>query len=160
MWLCLTPTILGAALMMAYDLHGAPSNKTALLAGYFLATGPISASFMLLLAWNASNIAGHSKKVAANALTMVAFCAGSITGTQTFQAREAPGYLSGKITIVATLGSLFLLVLVLRFYNDWLNGKKREALAGMSEAERQELRQRTAFADLTDRKNVFFVYTK
>ena len=62
------------------------------------ASRTFGAAFMLLLAWNASNIAGHSKKVTANALTLVAFCLGNILGTQTFQDKEAPGYRSGKVS--------------------------------------------------------------
>ena len=114
---------------------------------------------MLLLAWNASNIAGHSKKVTINALTLVSFATGNILGTQTFQAKQAPGYISGKISIIATLGILCFAILVLRWYNDMLNKKNRKALAGMSEEEKTELREKMAFADQTDRRNVFFVYT-
>lgn len=56
------PTILGAALMVGFDPQGVPHNKAGLLAASFL-TGTFGAAFMLLLAWNASNIGGHSKKV-------------------------------------------------------------------------------------------------
>jgi hypothetical protein len=40
-----------------------------------------------------------------------------------------------------------------------LNKKNRKALEGMSEEEKVDLREKMAFADQTDRKNVFFVYT-
>ena len=120
------------------------------------------AAFMLLLAWNASNIAGHSKKVTANALTLVAGSVGQIIGTQTFQAREAPGYRSGKVSIVATLAVLCLVVVGLRLFNDRLNKRNRKALRemeGVSEEERERMRDEMAFKDETDRRNVFFVYT-
>jgi len=90
---------------------------------------------------------------------MVSFAVGNILGTQTFQAKQAPGYISGKISIVATLSALCLLVLVLRWYNDMLNRKNQRALGDMSEDEKTELRDRMAFADQTDRKNVLFSYT-
>jgi hypothetical protein len=80
---------------------------------------------MLLLAWNASNIAGHTKKVTINALTLISFAVGNILGTQTFQAKQAPGYISGKISIIATLGALCFVILVLRWCNDMLNKKNR-----------------------------------
>lgn len=48
--------------MIGFDPYGTPHNKAALLAASFL-TGTFGAAFMLLLAWNASNIGGHSKKV-------------------------------------------------------------------------------------------------
>lgn len=158
MLICIIPTILGAGLMIGLDPGGIPKNKAGLLAASFL-NGTFGAAFMLLLAWNASNIAGHSKKVTANALTLVAFCVGNILGTQTFQQKEAPGYISGKISIVATLGALCFVIILLRLYNDHLNKKNQKALAEMNEEEEHELREKMAFADQTDRSNVFFVYT-
>ncbi len=158
MLVAVLPTILGAALLIGLDPNGHPKSKAGLLAGSFL-TGTFGAAFMLLLAWNASNIAGHSKKVTANAMTLIAFCVGNILGTQTFQAKEAPGYISGKISIIATLSALCFVVVVMRVWNDWLNRKNQRALAMMSEDEKDELREKMAFADQTDRSNVFFVYT-
>ena len=158
MLICILPTILGAGLMIGLDPNGIPANKAGLLAASFL-SGTFGGAFMLLLAWNASNIAGHSKKVTANALTLVSFCVGNILGTQTFQATQAPGYLSGKISIVATLSALCFVIVGLRLYNDYLNKKNKKALAETGEAEQEELREKMAFADQTDRKNMFFVYT-
>lgn len=158
MLICILPTILGAGMMIGLDPGGHPANKPGLLAASFL-TGTFGAAFMLLLAWNASNIAGHSKKVTCNAITLIAFCVGNILGTQTFQSYQAPGYLSGKISICATLAALCVVVLVLRWCNDRLNKKNAAILVGMSEEEKQDLRDRMAFADQTDRRNPFFVYT-
>lgn len=158
MLICILPTILGAGLMIGLDPDGVPKNKAGLLAASFL-TGTFGAAFMLLLAWNASNIAGHSKKVTANALTLIAFCVGNILGTQTFQAKQAPGYISGKISIIATLSALCFVVVVMRVWNDWLNRKNQRALAEMDEEVKRVLRDKMAYADQTDRSNVFFVYT-
>ena len=158
MLICIIPTIISAALMIGLDPGGIPKNKAGLLAASFL-SGTFGAAFMLLLAWNASNIAGHSKKVTANALTLVAFCVGNILGTQTFQQKEAPGYISGKISIITTLAALCFVIVAMRLYNDWLNRKNKATLAGMSEEEKDGLRGKMAFADQTDLHNVFFVYT-
>lgn len=158
MLIAILPTILGAGLMIGLDPNGVPKNKPGLLAASFL-TGTFGAAFMLLLAWSASNTAGHSKKVTANALTLVASCVGNILGTQTFQDKEAPGYLSGKISIIATLSALCFVVVVMRVWNDWLNRKNQRALAQMSEEKKDALREKMAFADQTDRANVFFIYT-
>lgn len=158
MFICLIPTILSAALMIGLDPNGTPMNKSGLLAASFL-SGTFGAAFMLMLAWNASNIAGHSKKVTANALTLVSFCVGNILGTQTFQSKQAPGYISGKISILATLAATCLVIVVLRLYNDWLNKQNAKKLENMSEEEKQGLQDRLAFADITDRQNPFFVYT-
>ncbi|KAL1620671.1 hypothetical protein SLS54_006027 [Diplodia seriata] len=159
MLLCLIPTILAAALMYGFvDAAGVPHNKPALLAASFL-SGTFGAGFMINLAWNASNVAGHSKKVTVNALTLVAFCTGNVLGTQTFRSDEAPGYASGKISIMACLAASCVVVVVLRMYNGWLNKRKDEVLAAMEDGEREVLRERMAFADETDRKNPFFRYT-
>ena len=158
MLICILPTILGAGLMIGLDPNGIPTNKAGLLGASFL-TGTFGAAFMLLLAWNASNIAGHSKKVTANAMTLVAFAVGNILGTQTFQNSEAPGYISGKISIVATLSALCFVVVGLRVWNDVLNRRKDRVLAEMGETEKEERREKAAFADLTDGENAFFRYT-
>lgn len=95
----------------------------------------------------------------ANALTLVAFCTGNILGTQTFQDKEAPGYASGKISIMATLSALILVILCLRLYNDHLNRANERRLEGMEEEEKERMREEMAFKDITDRRNVFFRYT-
>lgn len=158
MLICTLPTILGAALMIGFDPKGIPHNKAGLLAASFL-TGTFGAAFMLLLAWNASNIAGHSKKVTANALTLVSFAVGNILGTQTFQSSQAPGYIGGKIAIVVTLGLLCFVVMILRVLNGRLNKKNEAVLADMSDEERESLREKMAFADRSDLDNPFFKYT-
>lgn len=158
MLICTLPTILGAGLMIGFDPKGVPHNKAGLLAASFL-TGTFGAAFMLMLAWNASNIGGHSKKVTANAMTLVCFAVGNILGTQTFQATQAPGYIGGKISIVVTLGLLCFVIMVLRLLNDRLNKKKEAQLAAMGAEEREELREKMAFADRSDLDNPFFRYT-
>jgi nitrate/nitrite transporter NarK len=77
MLICLIPTIVAAGMMYGLDPDGIPQSKGALLFASYL-SGTFGAAFMLLLAWNASNLAGHSKKVTANALTLVGFCTGNI----------------------------------------------------------------------------------
>jgi ACS family allantoate permease-like MFS transporter len=106
-----------------------------------------------------SNIAGHTKKVTINSITLVSFAVGNIIGTQTFQAKQAPGYISGKISIVATLGALCFTIMVLRLYNVHLNKQNELKLAEISDEEQAELREKMAFADQTDRKNPCFRYT-
>lgn len=158
MLICILPTILAAGLMIGLDPNGKPENKPGLLAASFL-SNTFGAAFMLLLAWNASNIAGHSKKVTCNALTLVAFCVGNIIGAQTFRQSEAPGYISGKASIVATLSVLCFVIVGLRFYNDMLNKQNERRLEQMSEKQKEELSEKMAFADATDRANPFFKYT-
>ena len=86
-----------------------------------------------------SNIAGHTKKVTINALTMVSFATGNILGTQTFQAKEAPGYVSGKISIIATLSALCFMIMILRWYNGMLNRKNERILDRLSEEQKANM---------------------
>lgn len=158
MFICIIPTILAAAIMIGFDPSGIPHNKGALLAASFL-SGTFGAAFMLLLAWNASNIAGHTKKVTTNAMVLVSFAVGNILGTQTFQASQAPGYIGGKISIIVTLGLLCFAIVVLRVLNDRLNRQNQQRLAGMSDEEKMTLQEKMAFADRTDLDNAFFLYT-
>lgn len=158
MLMCLIPTIIAAGLMYGLDPEGIPHNKGVLLFASYL-SGTFGAAFMILLAWNASNLAGHSKKVTVNALTLVGFCLGNILGTQTFQQSEAPGYKSGKIAIVACLSAQVCVCFVLRFCNDRLNKKNKATLASMSEEEKTLAREKLAYSDETDLRNPFFVYT-
>ncbi|KAK5233269.1 hypothetical protein LTR47_005766 [Exophiala xenobiotica] len=158
MLICLIPTIIAAGLMYGLDPEGIPKNKGVLLFASYL-SGTFGAAFMLLLAWNASNLAGHSKKVTVNALTLVGFCLGNILGTQTFQQSEAPGYKSGKIAIVACLTAQVCVCFALRYCNDRLNKKNKLRLEGMSEDEKTLAREKLAYSDETDLRNPFFVYT-
>jgi len=92
-------------------------------------------------------------------VTLVAFAVGNILGTQTLQATEATGHISGKISIAATLGALCFIILLLRWHNDYLNKKNERILADMNEAEKDELQEKMAFANQMDRKNSIFRYT-
>ena len=152
--------ILAAGLMVRLDPGGVSRDKAGLPAASFL-SGTFGAAFMLLFAWNASSIAGDSKRVTANALTLISFCVGKILGTQTFYGKQAPGYISGKISIVATLATLIcLIMIIMRLRNDRLNRGNRKELASMSEQAKSELGQKMAFWDQKDRNNVFIVYTR
>ena len=94
-----------------------------------------------------------------NALTLVSFSLGNILGALSFQNSQAPGYISGKISIAATLSALCLVVLVLRWYNGALNKGNEKVLIAMSDEEKSAWKEQLAFADETDRKNPFFRYT-
>ena len=77
MLVALFPMIVAAAMMTGLDATGIPiarSKGALLFASHLVKT--FGAAFMPLLAWNASNIVGHTKKVTANALTLVAFALG------------------------------------------------------------------------------------
>lgn len=82
-----------------------------------------------------------------------------VAGTQTFQQSEAPGYKSGKVSIVACLSAQVVVCFALRFGNDRLNQKNRRAREAMSEEERAVVWEQLAYSDETDLRNPFFTYT-
>lgn len=94
--LCCTPGDRGGALL-SFATH----NRTAQLAGIYLVNA-IAATLIIIFQWTASNVAGQTKRVVAIALVSGSFSVGKIIGPQTFQARDAPRYISAKITVVAT----------------------------------------------------------
>ena len=60
--------------------------------------------------------------------------------------------------MVTLLFTIFVLV-AMRICNRRLNKRNQETLAGMSEQEKDTMREKLAFSDLDDRSNPFFVYT-
>ena len=119
---------------------------------------PCGCSLAILYAYNASNTSGHTKKVTINAITMVTFSLGNIIGTEIFQAKDAPQYIPGKITILVLLVAQIFVALLIRAINVKLNReKKTEILAqknrhGWTDEDMEKERERHAFADLTDRQ--------
>ncbi|TFK73157.1 MFS general substrate transporter [Pluteus cervinus] len=158
---CLVPTIVGSAMLIG--LNGT-SHKGALLFAIYI-VGTFGSALSLIYAYNASNTSGHTKKSTVNAMTLVAFSVGNMIGTEIFQPKNAPAYIPGKVTIMVVIIVQLFLSFVLRWVNLRLNKRKQEQIAelmsrkGWSEADVQRERDRHAFADLTDKENVYFVYT-
>ncbi|KAF8509171.1 MFS general substrate transporter [Hysterangium stoloniferum] len=156
-----TPTIVGAAILIG--LNGS-ERKGALLFGVYLIS-TFGAALSLIYSWNASNTSGHTKKVTINAMTLVSYALGNVAGTEIFQPKDAPGYVPGKIVILVLLSSQICISFVLRWLNIYRNRKKRHVLEqeisrnAWTEEDIERERQRHAFLDLTDRQNMFFVYT-
>ncbi|KAH8118442.1 MFS general substrate transporter [Phellopilus nigrolimitatus] len=145
----LIPTIVGTAILIGVNSSG---DKGALLFGIYI-TGTFGSALSTVYAYNASNTSGHTKKVTINAITMVAFSVGNIA------------YIPGKIAIMVLLIAQLFVSVLLRFINIRLNKKRVVALQaekerrGWDDADVERERQRHAFMDLTDRQNIFFVYT-
>ncbi|KAK5745896.1 hypothetical protein LTR17_001025 [Elasticomyces elasticus] len=122
--------------------------------------------FPLCYAWNASNTAGHTKKVTVNAFTLFTFGVGSVVGTYIFLPANAPGYIPGKASIVVLTAVMMFCCAAMAWVNIRLNRQKKIVLDkliadnGWSEDDVMREREKAAFLDLTDRENVFFVYTR
>ncbi|KAF8211189.1 MFS general substrate transporter [Mycena galopus ATCC 62051] len=157
----LIPTIVGAALLIGLNDSG---SRGGLLFGVYL-IGSFGSSLSTIYAYNASNTSGHTKKSTVNAMTLVAFAVGNIVGTEIFQPSDAPAYIPGKIAIMVLLTVQLGVSVLLRWINLRLNIKKQAKLAelkarnGWSDADVQREREKHAFADLTDKQNMYFVYT-
>ncbi|ANB10948.1 Thi73p [Sugiyamaella lignohabitans] len=154
------PSIVGLAIMIALgDREKTLSMKAGLLIASYLSQ-VFGGGLALFLSWNASNIAGHSKKALVNALTFIAFPLGNILGTQTFQNKDAPMYIPGKISIMACLCAQVVVSTVWFFVNKYYNKKKQTFLDTLNVYEYEGLRMKMEFSDETDMRNPFFKYTK
>ncbi|EPQ59297.1 MFS general substrate transporter [Gloeophyllum trabeum ATCC 11539] len=159
--LTVLPTVVGAAILIG--LNGTDHKGALLFAIYIISCFGGSVSF--IYAYNAGNISGHTKKVTVNALTLVSFSIGNIIGTETFQAKDAPSYIPGKLSIMILLAIEFFLCFLMRWINVRENRKKRlglEELKRINEWSDEDMakdRERHAFWDMTDKQNPYFTYT-
>ncbi|KAM5532434.1 hypothetical protein V8D89_013928 [Ganoderma adspersum] len=158
---CLIPTIVGSAMLIGLNNSG---NKGALLFASYL-IGTFGSSLSSVYAYNASNTSGHTKKNTINAVTLVMFSIGNVIGTEIFQPKDAPAYIPGKIAIMVLLTVQLFVSFLLRWINLRFNVKKKARLEeekdkrGWTDEDVQKERERHAFLDLTDKQNIFFVYT-
>ncbi|GJJ07497.1 hypothetical protein Clacol_001699 [Clathrus columnatus] len=103
---------------------------------------------------------GSHQKVTINSVTLIAFALGNIAGAETFQPKDAPGYLPGKIAILVLLSAQIFISLILRWINIHLNRKKlrvleeEKARRGWTDEDVEKERQRHAFLDMTDRQKM------
>lgn len=129
---------------------GFSTNKTAQFAGYNMNfVAPVA--FVCILSFTSSNVAGTSKSYTSFYMTLVAYCVGNLIGPQTFLAREAPVYTTGK-TIIGVCAVLVILILVAIGLCYHFENKRRDKLPTPEKIENIE------FADLTDKQNPFFRY--
>jgi len=155
------PTIVGSAMLVGLAHSG---EKGALLFASWI-IGTFGAALAQVYAYNASNIAGHTKKVTINAMTLFSFALGNIVGTEIFLPKDAPDYIPGKIAIMVLLTAQLGVTWLLRWMNLRLNKKKAAHLEemkikkGWSDDDVRREREKHAFMDMTDKENPFFVYT-
>ncbi|KAJ5091972.1 allantoate permease [Penicillium alfredii] len=93
-----------------------------LFAYFLLSTCP--AAMPLTMALVQSNYRGVTKKMTVTALLFVAYCTGNIAGPHLFRETEAPTYATAFEAIMICYALIILLVLVLRFYLQWMNRKR------------------------------------
>ncbi|KAI0091971.1 MFS general substrate transporter [Irpex rosettiformis] len=157
----LVPTIVGSGMLVGLNNTG---SKGVLLFAVYL-VGTFGSALSTIYAYNASNISGHTKKNTINAMTLVSFALGNIIGTEIFQPKDAPAYIPGKIAILVLLSVQLFICYLLRWINYRMNLRKQAVLAeekvrrGWTDEDMRKERERHAFMDLTDKQNIFFIYT-
>ncbi|GME45560.1 mfs allantoate transporter [Neofusicoccum parvum] len=145
----------------AFGMRFVPTeHKVGRLICYYL-TGSYNASFVMLLSLTTGNIAGHTKKVVANACVFIGYCVGNISGPFFYKTSQAPTYSLGLWSMIV---SHLLEVLVVSLL--WLllrkENHRRDRLQNLGEMGENENRDAeldsTAFSDLTDKENMNFRY--
>ncbi|KAJ5817991.1 Major facilitator superfamily domain general substrate transporter [Penicillium robsamsonii] len=140
--------IVGAILM-------ATTNKVPALIGYYL-TGGIPLGWTTILGLTSTNVAGSTKKITVSCIQTIAYTVGNIISPQTFQAKDAPGYMPAKISI-CVLYFVVTLDLCLIWWVAQRENRRRD-LEKEALGDAYVVPENNAFLDLTDRQNPEFRY--
>ncbi|CAN6615048.1 allantoate permease [Trichomonascus vanleenenianus] len=135
----------------AFGLYFLPDhNRIGRLLCYYC-TGPYNAAFVIFLSMVTGNVAGHTKKVLANAAVFIGVAVGNIAGPFFYLESQKPEYQLGMGSLMFSHFMELLLVLVLAFHL-YRENKKRDAIQMAVED------YSNAFLDLTDKENPNFRY--
>ncbi|CAN6647768.1 allantoate permease [Trichomonascus vanleenenianus] len=156
-WLGKNRRYLVAALFMLPNISGAfglyflaHDNKIGRLICYYL-TGPYNAAFVIFLSMITGNVAGHTKKVLANACVFLGLATGNIIGPFFYLESQKPEYSLGMGSLMFSHFVQLALILFLGLYLHREN-KKRDAEQATVED------YSNAYLDLTDKENRNFRY--
>ncbi|KAF7293049.1 MFS domain-containing protein [Mycena indigotica] len=135
-----------------------PSNQRAgLLAGVYLVNME-TVTLFLVFCLTTANVAGQTKRVAANALISGAFSVGNIIGPQLFKPKDAPQYIPAKIILLVTEIATALFAAALRVYYGWQNSVRDKAFQEELNQSREAKPDNLEWRNLTDRENETFRY--
>ncbi|KAG8747216.1 hypothetical protein FRC10_001832 [Ceratobasidium sp. 414] len=162
------PPILGAILLITIPWH----NRVGLLCAYYVLNCGGAAGFVMCISWVTVTTAGHTKKLAVNAIFLVGYSLGQILCTQFWRAKYKPrNYLPWGINL-ATYVIDIILILIIRHVLRKEN-RRRDELQSSTDAAYEEhgyvertdadghvVRQKVdrGLLDLTDRENLSFRY--
>ncbi|KAF9460349.1 allantoate permease [Collybia nuda] len=177
----LVPCIVGSG--MLYKLDRSPQNHGALLIAYYILAA-YSANMPIIMNWQSSNVAGHTKKATGSttAFMMMGSISGNIVGPLLFSPGEGPEFRKGLTTLLACFSTATVVVCMTVTYLSYLNkrNERRRVVAGKQaklvdysmltaeEARLARAKERTsgsglqiigekAFDDLTDLQNDEFI---
>ncbi|KAJ9133808.1 Major facilitator superfamily transporter [Pleurostoma richardsiae] len=152
------PPLTGFLLMAL--LPNEPEYKWTKWGGYFMTVPFVIALF---LAWTLipSNTAGRTKRTLTSSFTFVGYCVGNMTGSQIFQAKDAPRYIPGTVGCSVCFGLEFCLIIIWRLVLVFRNKRRDRMLReqGVSEEERIKRGKELGEQDVTDFENPYFRYT-
>ncbi|KAF7329664.1 MFS domain-containing protein [Mycena kentingensis (nom. inval.)] len=131
------------------------SNRAGLLAGVYMVNMQ-TVTLFLVFCLTTANVAGQTKRVAANALISGAFSVGNIIGPQLFRPQDAPKFLRAKIVLLVTEIVTAMIAAALRIYYGWQN-KARDEAARAKQGQEKHV-ENIEWLNLTDRENKTFRY--
>ncbi|KAJ7764623.1 major facilitator superfamily domain-containing protein [Mycena maculata] len=155
--LCMTVFCLFAAMGAGLMSFLPSSQRAGLLAGVYL-VNMTTVTLFLVFCLTTANVAGQTKRVAANALISASFSVGNIIGPQLFQPKDAPQFIPAKIILLVTQITTAMIAAALRLYYGRQN--KIRDIAESQEREKGELKEvaNIEWLNLTDRENKTFRY--
>ncbi|KAJ7337498.1 putative MFS transporter [Mycena albidolilacea] len=155
--LCMTVFCLLAAMGSGLMSFLPSSQRAGLLAGVYLVNME-TVTLFLVFCLTTANVAGQTKRVAANALISGAFSVGNIIGPQLFKPKDAPQYIPAKIILLVTEIATAMFAAALRIYYGWQNSKRDTAKK--MERETGDVKEvvNIEWLNLTDRENKTFRY--
>lgn len=150
---CCIPGILGGGLMS----FAPQRNHAAILAGIYLVNSVV-ATLIIIYQWTRANVAGHTKRAISVALISGSFSVGNIIGPQTFQAKDAPGFIPAKITVLATQAAGAFVAVLLCVYYLWANKRKGAQRPNTPALSTSDSARESEWENLTDKQNPTFEY--
>ncbi|CZR42685.1 uncharacterized protein FPRO_09988 [Fusarium proliferatum ET1] len=139
--------IVGASMLYVFDVH----QRWRLMAGFWAMMAFIPCSFLLGMGTISGNIAGHTKKVTAQAIMFTCYCCGCIIGPQLY---TTPPYRQGlRANIVAFAISFFAGACNIAYMH--YENRKRKAF--LEENRHLFNEDEYHFRDFTDKQNPFIL---
>ncbi|SCV36173.1 related to DAL5-allantoate and ureidosuccinate permease [Fusarium fujikuroi] len=139
--------IVGASMLYVFDVH----QRWRLMAGFWAMMAFIPCSFLLGMGTISGNIAGHTKKVTAQAIMFTCYCCGCIIGPQLY---TTPPYRQGlRANIVALAISFFAGA----FNIAYMHYENRKRKAFLEENRHLFNEDEYHFRDFTDKQNPFIL---
>ncbi|SPO43184.1 probable DAL5 - Allantoate and ureidosuccinate permease [Moesziomyces antarcticus] len=158
-FMCFTVIPAFVAVLTAGTLPNQPKYRWTRYGVYLMSVLYALQSF-LMWALMPAIIGGRTKKTVVATLCFMGYCVGNMIGPQVFRASDAPRYIRGLIVVASMLALVFVLCLCWLMYLIAENRRRRKRLAemGVSEEERLLKNKINGELDMTDNKNIYFLY--